>query len=165
MARGKHSKYTDKQGRYRTRSLFVETIGKDQKKAGFTPLYTLKGDPKYIDLHDLYIQSGDPTEYIFAMKAFDSWQHFKHLESLAWFRYHLQEWREELEVKLRSDGIRALAEASAEGTRGISAAKFLADRGWEKKRGRPSKDEVEREKRIQAQMQEELHEDAARLLN
>ena len=164
MARGKHSEFTDSQGRYRTKSLFTETIGKEQK-AHFKPMYTLKGDPKFIDLHDLYMETMDPTEYSFALRAFGSWEHFQHLASLQWFQYYLKSWRTELEVKMRSEGIRQLTNAAKEGTRGISAAKYLADRGWETKRGRPSKDEVEKERQIQAAMEEELQGDAARLLN
>jgi hypothetical protein len=153
----------DSTGRLRTASLFVETIQKDQLKAGFKPLYTLKGKKGYEDLHDVYMQESDPTEYQFALRAFGSWSHFKKMESLEWFRKHLMVWRDELEVKLRSEGIKELSKAAKEGTRGISAAKYLAERGWEKKRGRPSKEEVERERSIRAQMEEELADDAARL--
>lgn len=157
----------DAQGRYRTRSLFVETIQKDQLDAGFVPLFTLKGKPGYEDLHSIYIQESDPTEYKFALRAFGSWEHFKKLSQIEWFKAYLHVWREEVEVKLRSEGIRALAKtALTEGSRGISAAKFLAEKGWEpKKRGRPSREEVEKERRMQADLQNELAGDAARLLN
>lgn len=155
----------DSTGRLRTASLFVETIQKDQLAAGFVPLYTLRGKTGYEDLHDVYMQESDPTEYNFALRAFGSWEHFRKMEGLNWFMAHLRIWRDELEVKLRSQGIRELTKASKKGTRGISAAKYLAEKGWEKKRGRPSKDEVERERRLQAAMEEELQGDAARLLN
>lgn len=155
----------DSTGRLRTASLFVETIQKDQLTAGFIPLYSLKGKKGYEDLHDVYMQESDPTEYKFALRAFGTWEHFKKLEALAWFKYYLLQWRDELEVKLRSEGIRNLTKAAKEGTRGISAAKYLAEKGWEKKRGRPSKEEVERERHIQARMDKDLQGDAARLLN
>lgn len=77
---------------------------------------------------------------------------------------HLRVWRDELEVKLRSEGIRNLRKASKEGSRGVSAAKYLAEKGWEKKRGRPSKEEIERERKIQAAMEDDLEGDAARML-
>ncbi len=153
----------DSTGRFRTASLFVETIQKDQLKAGFVPLYSLKGRKGHEDLHDVYMQESDPAEYTFALRAFGSWEHFKKLESLDWFRKYLLVWRDELEVKLRSQGIKNLQKAAKEGTRGISAAKYLAEKGWEKKRGRPSKDEVDRERAIAAAMEEELQDDAARL--
>lgn len=155
----------DSTGRLRTASLFVETIQKDQLKAGFVPLYSLRGKKGYEDLHDVYLQESDPTEYTFALRAFGSWAHFKKLESLDWFMQHLKMWRDELEIKMRSDGIKELIKASKDGSRGVSAAKYIAEKGWEKKRGRPSKADVDRERHIQAAMQGELDEDAARLLN
>ena len=155
----------DSTGRLRTASLFVEMIQKDQLDAGFVPFYTLKGKTGYVDLHSIYMEEEDPTEYTFALRAFGSWDHFKKLESLVWFQFHLKHWRDELEVKMRSDGIKNLIKASKEGSRGVSAAKYIAEKGWEKKRGRPSKDEVERERQIQAAMDEEIAGDGARLLN
>lgn len=162
-----HSVMKDPQGRYRTKSLFVETIQKDQVEAGFVPLFTLRARDGYVDLHSLYLEESDPTEYNFALRAFGSWEHFMKLQSLEWFKQHLNIWRQEVEVKLRSEGIRALAKsAKRDGSRGLSAAKWLAEKGWEpKKRGRPSKEEVEAEKRAQLQMEEELAGDASRLLN
>ena len=155
----------DSTGRWRTRSLFIETIGKDQIAAGYVPIFSLKADPLFIDLHSVYIEESDPTEYTFALRAFGSWEHFEVISQLAWFKVHLDKWRRELEVKLRSEGIAALAKsARKDGSRGLSAAKFLAEKGWEaKKRGRPSKDEIETEKKQQAEMERELGDDAARI--
>jgi len=155
----------DSTGRWRTRSLFVETIGKDQLAAGFTPLFSLKGDSKYEDLHSVYMQESDPTEYSFALRAFGSWEHFEVLQELQWFKVYLTKWRRELEVKLRSEGVAALAKsARQDGSRGLSAAKFLAEKGWEaKKRGRPSKEDIEKEKKQQLDMEKELGDDAARI--
>lgn len=158
-------KFKDSTGRWRTKSLFVETIQKDQLDAGFLPLYTLKGKGGMDDLHKMYIAIGDPTEYQFAEECLGGWAHLQHLRGLAWFKKHIDAWKDELEVKLRSDAIQEMRLAAKEGTRGISAQKYLAERGWEKKRGRPSKEEVERERAIQARMDEELHDDASRLLN
>lgn len=162
MAIGKNSLYTDAVGRFRTKSLFVETIDKQQLKS-MTPPYSLKGRSGYIDLHDLYIEQTDITEYKFAMTAFGSWKHFQHLASLKWFRIYLAEWREELEVKMRSMAIVNIMEAASEGSRGTSAAKWIADRGWEKKRGRPSKEEVARELRVSARIKDDVTDDAKRL--
>lgn len=163
MATGKNSDYTDTMGRFRTKSLFVETIEKPMVGI-WEPVYSLKGAAGYPDLHDLYIEMNDPTEYAFAMAAFDSWKHFKHLESLKWFRAFLTDWRLELEVKIRSEAIRSMAiTANTEGSKGVSAAKWLADKGWDKKRGRPSGEEVTRETKVQANIQADISNDAKRL--
>ncbi len=153
----------DSTGRWRTRSLFVELIAKEQLAAGFLPIFTLKGDKKYVDLHEMYIDEADPTGYSFALRAFGSWEHFCVLRELQWFKAHFTKWEDELEVKMRSDGIKNLIEASKEGSRGVSAAKYIAEKGWEKKRGRPSKDEIERERKQQVLIDDELQADAQRI--
>lgn len=151
-------------GRFRTRSLFVEMIQKEQVAAGIVPIYTLRGNPKYIDIHQMYIESQDPTEYQFAKEAFSTWEHFQHISSLDWFRSFLNVWRDELEVSMKSQAIKSLMKtATQDGNRGITAAKYIADKGWVKKRGRPSKEEVAKEKRKAAQIKEDLKDDAKRL--
>jgi hypothetical protein len=164
MARGKHSAYTDSLGRFHTKALFVETISKELLAKGIKPIYSLNGDPAYIDIHEMFINSNDPTGYTFAIAAFDSWEHLKHLKSLEWFKRHYNRWEEELEIKMRSGAIRSLVHvAENDGSRGITAAKYIADKGWEKKRGRPSNSEVERERKIQATIKSELEDDFNRL--
>ena len=164
MARGKKSIYTDTMGRFMTRSLFVETILKEQSDKGIKPMYSLTGVSGYTDVHQLYLESGDPTGYTFAIEAFDSWDHFMHLSSLQWFRKHLASWESELEIKMRSEGIKQLMKtATSEGSRGTTAAKYIADAGWKTKRGRPSKEDVDREQIQQARIKEDLGDDAKRM--
>jgi hypothetical protein len=164
MARGKLGKYTDKMGRFHTRALFVETISAELLAKGIKPIYSLNGDPKYLDIHEIFINSNDPTGYTFAIRAFDSWEHLKHLRTLSWFNRHYNMWLEELEVKMRADAIRELSEiGQTAGSRGITALKYIADKGWEKKRGRPSKEEIEREKKQDAMIKQELSDDADRI--
>lgn len=164
MARGKKSAYTDKMGRFMTRSLFVETILKEQSLKGIKPMYTLTGVKGFTDVHEMYVNSADPTGYSFAIEAFESWDHFLHLSSLSWFRKHLASWESELEVKIRSKGMKALMKtATTEGSRGTTAAKYIADAGWKTKRGRPSKEDVEREQIQQARIKEDLGDDAKRM--
>lgn len=162
MARGKHSLYTDSLGRFHTKALFVETISKELLAKGIKPVYTLKGDPAYIDLHEMFMQSNDPTGYTTAIAAFDSWEHLKHLKTLQWFGPLWEQWEEELEIKMRSEALRNIVEQSKD-LKGTTAAKYIAEKGWEKKRGRPSNDEIARERRAQAAMREELADDAGRI--
>jgi hypothetical protein len=140
-------------------------ITKDQLAKGVKPVYTLNGDPKYIDAHELYMTVADPVEYEYAIALVGNWEHFQYLASLKWFKAHLDSWRSELEVKLRSDAIKALnSVALNDGNRGITAAKFIAEGGWKgKKRGRPSKEEIERNKRENQAIEAELGADAERV--
>jgi len=162
--RGKKSIYTDKMGRFMTKSLFVETILKEQSDKGIKPMYSLTGVAGYTDIRQMYLDALDPTGYIFAIEAFDSWKHFQYLSTLAWFAKHLEDWSDELEIKIRSQGLAALMRtAITEGSRGTTAAKYIADAGWRTKRGRPSKEEIEREKKQAARLKDELGDDAARM--
>ncbi len=47
--------------------------------------------------------------------------------------------------------------------KGVNAAKYLAEKGYLPKRGRPSKEEVERERKIQAGVNKELESDMERI--
>ncbi len=170
--------FRDSVGRFKTQSLFIESLDDYQAERGTVPIYSLTGKPSkrlivskfdhiksdYIGLKDVYMTLEDPTEYAFAMAAFGSWQHFQLLSGISWFKEPLTEWRLELEIRLRSKAIKAmLATATSESRGSTAAAKWIADRGWDVKRGRPSKEEVEREKKIAAGITDEIHEDANRL--
>ena len=153
---------TDVMGRFRTVSLFRETCYgiKDA-----SPIWTLKEvDPqgKLPSLRRLYLSTGDPTEYDFANLCFGSWRHLEHLKSLKWFMDYLGEYRAEMEIMLRSKGIRDLKLQAIGGS--TPAAKFLASAEWKgSRRGRPSKEEVEGELKREARLEREIGEDATRV--
>ena len=154
----------DVQGRYRTQSLFKEFYLKD-----IDPLWTLKDEDtqgNLPSLKKLYMDLEDPTEYQFALEAFGSWQHWIKIKSSAAIKTFIEDWAIELEVALRSKGIRLVAQEALNGKSKFNAAKFLAEGQWRKtdhKRGRPSKEEVVRELKIAAKLDSEIGEDAARL--
>lgn len=153
-------------GAYRTQSLFIET-----NKSKLEPLLTLKEidweykGKLYPSLKRIYMELSDPTEYAVAMEVFGSWPMWVKLTENKLIGKYIQEWREELEIKLRSEGIKALAEtARTEGSKGTTAAKYLAEKGWVKRKaGAPSKEEVERERKVAAGINDEVADDLARL--
>jgi hypothetical protein len=156
-------KMLDSAGKPLTQSLFLEI--------GYTDLavYTLKDEDHehkgvvYPSLRRLYLEEEDPTEYDFAVKHLLGWRHWKRLCENKVLRKYIEEWREELEMKLRSRGIKeVILQASNE--KGFQAAKWLADRGWDtRKAGRPSKEEIEREKKFAARISDEFSADVVRL--
>jgi hypothetical protein len=154
----------DAQGRYRTQSLFREFYIKDLE-----PLWSLKDEDSQgilPSLKTLYMECEDPTEYEFAMQAFGSWQHWIKIKSSAAIKAYIEDWPIELEVSLRSKGIRLVTQEALNGKSKFNAAKFLAEGQWKKadnKRGRPSKEELHRELKIAAKLDSEIGEDAARL--
>lgn len=155
-------KMVDSMGKPLTQSLFLE-IG-----YGDTAVYTLKDQDHehngkhYPSLKRLYLECADPTEYEFATTYLLGWKHWLRLCENKIVRKHIDEWREELEVKLRSRGVKNVLEAAKAGN--YQAARWVADRGWDTRgAGRPSKADVEKEKRIQAAMSDEYSADVVRL--
>lgn len=156
------TEFKDGQGRYITRGLFLETItpGFD-----FDPPFTLKnydhlGKPS---MKKIYMGYTDPTEYQFAIDVLGSWEHWQKLCNTEWFGPVVAEWREEMEIKIRSLGTSQMALLALNGKE--SAAKWLAEGGWAKRSGagRPTKEQVEGEKKKAARVGESLREDMDRL--
>jgi len=167
--------FLDKMGRLRTQSLFREF-----EISGYPALFTLSPEGDYTDpdtgryyvsLRRLFVESLDPTEYTFAQRAFGSWHHWDRIRNLLWFEPYVSEWRKELDARLSSIGSRAIIE-SVEGTRpdlSIPSAKFLANKEWRSggtkapKRGRPTREEIEGERKRAASERRDLEEDAERI--
>lgn len=152
----------DSMGKMRTQSLFLE-LG-----YGTEACFTLKDEDHehngrvYPSLKRLYLECSDPTEYSFAKEHLLGWSHWQRMcENKVIFR-HIQEWRDELEVKLRSQ---AIMDAISEARKGhFQAAKWVADRGWSTRgAGRPSKADVEHEKKVQARIDNEYSGDVVRM--
>jgi len=163
-------------GHLLTVSLFYEravSFKKDLNQA----LFSLKGrtlvnevtGKNLIDARSTFVELEDPTGYKWATTYLESYEHFKRFEDATWFQEELTEWREEIETKLKARAINVvtqllLNEDASEGTR-LSAAKYLAEQGWEKKsnRGRPSKKEVAANLKRETRKRSVLTDDAERI--
>lgn len=158
--------FKDKTGRYRTQSLFREFYIKNE---GLEAIYTLREEDTQGDLPSLkalYLEIGDPTEYAFAIEAFGSWKQWLKIKASSAIQPWIEDWPMELEVKLRSDGIKGVIQEAKAGKSKFPAAKALAEGFWNKessKRGRPSKEEIARERKIAAKLDEEFTADAERI--
>lgn len=156
------SKMLDAMNRPLTQSLFLE-IG-----YGTEAQFTLKEEDHeyngktYPSIKRLYLECADPTEYEFATTYLLGWKHWVRLCANKVILRYIEEWRVELEVKLRSRGVlRTMAAADAGN---YQAAKWLADRGWDNKgAGRPTKGDIEHERKIQAAIGDEYAQDEARM--
>ncbi len=153
----------DDRGRPITQSLFLEI--------GYTDfaVFTLKEDDYeykgkvYPSLKKLYLEFEDPTEYAFATKYLLGWQHWKKMLGNKQIASEVDEWREELELKLRSQAVKDMIDQSAEGG-SFQASKWLVDRGWDKRpAGRPSKAEQKKEQRLKERVDNEFGADILRL--
>lgn len=132
-----------------TQSLFLELGYSD------FAVFTLKEEDykhkgkTYPSLKRLYVEMEDVGEYEFATTYLLGWPHWKRLCENKQIAKHIEIWREELEIKLRSRAIKTLV-AKTQTETGVNAAKWVAEKGWSKGVvGRPNKQESEKEKRIQ----------------
>jgi hypothetical protein len=158
------SKLLDTNGNPLTQSLFLEMCYNDYA------VYTMKDEDHelngkfYPSIKKLYLEMEDPTEYDFSCKYLLGWQHWKRLCENKKIREHIDQWREELELKLRSRAVRDIMNLCANENGNFQAAKYLADRGWDKRQaGRPSKAEVEKRAAIEAHIDAEFAGDVKRL--
>lgn len=163
-------------GRRKTQSLFEEGnlfMSADKKETAVYTLKSAKNNPTSLpSLKDLYMEVADPTEYQFAIEAFGSFDYW--LEILGgdqygihpkYIRQHIKDWRDELEVKLRSEGIRNLRKHAATKP---NAALFFADGQFsvtknKRTAGRPTSEEVQRQLQLEAKAAKEANEEASRL--
>ena len=154
----------DAMGKPLTQGLFLEIGYSD------FAIYTLKDQDhelngkNYLSLKRLYLEIADPTEYEFATTYLLGWKHWMRLCENKALRAHIDEWRDELEIKLRSKAIKTIiAQAGLLGA--VQASKWVADRGWSTRgAGRPTKAEIEHEKKIQAGITNEYSADLLRLV-
>lgn len=154
----------DSEGRPLTQSLFLEVGYSDQAIYTFKEVDHVYNGKSYISLKKRFIEMEDPTEYEFATTYFLSWKHWQRICKNKLILEQISDWREELEMKLRSRAVKQAMQAAGSPGGNFQATKWLADKGWDAKRaGRPSKDELEREARIREKIDDEYSEDIARL--
>ena len=156
------TKFKDSMGRYLTQGLFLE-YAYDPTFA----IYTVDGHDReykgktYYSLKKRYLNEEDVHEFKFATNHLADWEHWQRLLQNKWCFKHISMWREELEVKLASYGVQKVLDLAEDGN--FQAAKFVAERQWSKKRGRPSKEEIMRKSRIDERIANEFEEDAERV--
>jgi hypothetical protein len=125
-------------GVYYLKPIFYEHDLSENKDVA---LYTLKDQDHevngkvYPSLRRLYIETGDLTEYEFVNLFLGGWPHWKRLQACTWFQPYLEEWREELEVKLRSEALAKVVDISKakQHPSHYQAAKYVVDKGWQPK--------------------------------
>lgn len=162
--------------RRRTRALFRETMNTTQLKQ-YAPVYTLCEQSVWEPYHGVWLPSAKQIylhsvdEYDAARRMVGSVEHWNYLIKLDWFvegtddhRWtSLSQWREEHQFIKESEALRRLWQKADEGN--VAAIKALLDHQRPIKRGRPSKNEVEGEKKKAAKTKSEFDEDHSRVLN
>lgn len=157
------SKMIDDRGIPYTQSLFLECVYDED-----VALYTFKEQDHefkgrtFLSIKRLYLEMEDVTEYEFASTYFLNWNHWLRICENKRIRKEIDEWRSELELKLRSRAVKSMIKSANSGN--YQASKWLADREWKQRgAGRPSKAEIDREKKIQSAINDEYTADVVRL--
>lgn len=161
------SKFTNDVGARLTKGLFFEMTLADKSSV----LYTLKSQDHrgFPSLYRLYMEEMDPTEYRFAVRHLESWDHWKQLTACTWFKPHVEGWREELSLKLASEALtRIMQEAQSERKESFAANKYLLEKGWTPKSssspvGRPSKEAIKQAARRMVEDNSRLTDDWNRI--
>lgn len=160
------------QGKWLTKGLIYELTfaSPDSEYA----IYTFQPEDKkargrtYISLRKAFIELEDPTGYEFSQLYLGGWVHLQEcLKNKEW-KAAWAEWQDELEVRLRAKGIRAMIrEANGDGRSAATSARWLAENGFIKKEeraaGRPSKEEKDRHLKAMLSEDEEINEDLNRI--
>ena len=140
------SKMKADNGRFKTVGLFVEpSYNYDEA------IYTKKEDDlvhegkTYPSLYKLYMEASDPTEYKFAQEHLLGWSHWKELSGSSGLKDMVAGWREELEVKLRSEGVLKMIELATDSP-SAATTRWLAEAGFiDKAVGRPTNKKIKEE--------------------
>ena len=159
--------FKNHQGVRYLKGLFFEETLADKS----TVIYTLKDRDHegFPSLYRLYMETNDPTEWRFAMKYLDGWDHWERLCESPWFKPYIERWRRELQLRVASESLaRIMAESKTNSRDSFTANRYLLERGWEpkdsKKAGRPSKDSIRAEAKRMASETTQVSDDFQRLI-
>ena len=159
--------YKNASGAFYTKSLFWEQwVRSGESERRCDPVFCLYDDkPGLINCQKTFVEIGDPTGYEWAMKYLASFHHWERLMKIGWFQEAFETWNRELALKMKSEAIKRIQEEVTAGTQqSVSAAKYIAERGWEKAvRGRPSASELKGELKRAAQALSVEQDDAERI--
>lgn len=138
-------------------------------------MYTLSDKDKtirggtYPSLYRLYIEEADVTEYNFASKYFESYQHWDTLTKMPFFVPFIERWRKELELKIKSQALADIMKQakSEDFKKAFEASKFIYEKvyvGEKNTKGRPSKKQIKEEAEKQAKESKVVLNDFERLM-
>jgi hypothetical protein len=121
-----------------------------------------EGNKTQPSLYQIYRQYDDPTEYTFAMEVFGEFRAWKQISENPRIKPWVDSWREEMEARIRSEGIEQLRKQAENGS--TAAARWIGEAGWKpKKTGPKPKAEAEKEERVQAGIADHVKEHLSRL--
>lgn len=128
--------------------------------------YHEPSDEEIDKLYPFFMSTLDPTEYKFAIKHVGSWELWQTMLKIPRVKTQVDKWRRELDVKIRSEALARILEASQGETRdALGANKYLLEANFlgKEKVGRPSKEAIATEAKKIVARNEQIIEDHKRL--
>ena len=128
--------------------------------------YHEPSDEEIDKLYPFFMSTLDPTEYKFAIKHVGSWELWQTMLKIPRVKTQVDKWRRELDVKIRSEALARILEASQGETRdALGANKYLLEANFlgKEKVGRPSKEAIATEAKKIVARKEQIIEDQKRL--
>lgn len=162
MTTKQRSDFLDSMGRYKTQSLFLETAYDPEAFFTFDDVDKLYKGKTYLSLKRLYLQEEDVTEYAFAEKYLAGWNHWKKICGNADLRKEIDNWRDELELKLTARHLKNIQKLAEDGN--YNAAKYLANREYASGKGRPTKEQKEGALKKASLIDDDTKQEGARIL-
>lgn len=158
-------------GQWLTKALFFENYRRSISSAYYLPVFCLKHDwdsrrSQLIEFHSTFLEERDPTGYRWAQKYLGSYEPFKQMRNAPWFKdFFENEVLPDLHELMKSEALAKVRDIMENGSDGqaLAAAKYIAEEGWKKKRGRPTKAEVEGEIRRKARLTSDEEDDLKRI--
>lgn len=157
-------------GKFRTSDLFIE-MNQSESPA----YYTTSNQDRIVDgvvyksLKQLYLDEEDITEFDFANKYLEGYEHWEQFVNSTRLKDMIDQWRKELVLKIKSRCLKGIIRDAVRENK-YEANKFLITNGWvdkdhegKKVRGRPSKEEIKQEITRQASIEKEFEEDLNRI--
>lgn len=159
--------YKDSINRFYTNQLFIDKIEGSGYQFKYRPPFSLHDQREgFICAKDTFVAVGDPTGYLWALKYLKSWDHWLRLMKSGWFQNAYEYWVGELHMKMKSEAImriQDISENAANDGQRLAASKYLAERAYENKRGRPSKTEVRGELKRLAELDQDTQDEFKRV--
>jgi hypothetical protein len=149
--------FKNNSGAFMTNALFLE-FSYDKLE---NVVYTLKDHDHefngvvYKSLRKIYMEYNHAPgyEYNFAVEHLGGWQHWVKICNNATLKPHIEEWREEMRIKLIATGVQAMT-LKCVTEKGTQAARWLAENGYDdqvpkRSPGRPKSDRPAKEKQAE----------------
>lgn len=150
-----------------------------EKKRGIKPILSQFEDfPEYHqdhipviwtlkEWHDVYVEEEDLTGYKAALRLVGSWKEWQRMmKGAASLARIVDEWNEEIKIKIKSRAFENVVSLTVrKDSVGLSAAKWINEEGWDKRRaGRPTKAQVNAEKKKLAKEAQTTKDEAERVM-